>query len=258
MSNSNTSSEYKQLNSKFIVADNEYQRVIDARRVNKIVSNFNADLVNPLKVSHRDGKYYVFDGQHTLATLKAKNGGKDLMVDCKVYEGLTKVEEAKLFTEQNGISRTVKSTAKFRALQFMGDVDICEMVTLTAAAGFCVDFKDNPAGNHIVAVTKLFKMFKNLSGAEFTDALSIIREAWGGVKESVCTEMLGGMYLFYRTYKGRFKRDKLVERLAAVSPKVLVREGKAFSSGGDLRFARQILAVYNKNTSTGRLPDDLN
>lgn len=66
----NRNYEYKQVNSAFIVIDEDYQRELDQNRVKRIVANFNPDLVNPIKVSYRNGKYYVFDGQHTLAALK--------------------------------------------------------------------------------------------------------------------------------------------------------------------------------------------
>lgn len=257
MNNSTPTFTYCQLFSGALVIDPEYQRSLDMRRVRKIVAAFDENLVNLIKVNHRDGKYYVFDGQHTLAALKLRNGNADLMVNCKVYENLSREEEIRLFVSQNGCSRLVESIAKFRSLYAAGDVEVTEMVNLTAKSGFYVDFKKSAADKHVVAVTKLHMIFKKLSPAEYVDMLSILMSAWGGVKESVTTEMLGGMYLFYRTYKGRFYRPRLIETLSKSSPIVLVREGKAYMTGGDARFARQILTVYNKNTTSRRLPDDL-
>jgi hypothetical protein len=89
MDNYNTNYEYKQINSAFILSDPDYQRTLDVNRVKRIVANFNPNLVNPIKVSLRNGKYYVFDGQHTLAALKMKNNNQNLLVECKVYR-LTK------------------------------------------------------------------------------------------------------------------------------------------------------------------------
>ena len=114
----NRNYEYKQVNSAFIVIDEDYQRELDQNRVKRIVANFNPDLVNPIKVSYRNGKYYVFDGQHTLAALKMRNGGKDLMVECKIYRGLSEADEAILFSEQNGISRQVATNAKLKSVVY--------------------------------------------------------------------------------------------------------------------------------------------
>ena len=62
--------EFTRLPSIMLESDTSYQRPIDLKRVQRIVENFDARLVNPLKVSGRDGHYYVFDGAHTLAALK--------------------------------------------------------------------------------------------------------------------------------------------------------------------------------------------
>ena len=57
MNDYNTKFEYKQVNSKLILSDHDYQRTIDPRRVKRIVSAFDEKLVNPIKVSFRGNKY---------------------------------------------------------------------------------------------------------------------------------------------------------------------------------------------------------
>ena len=47
-----------------------YQRATDIKRVNEIAKNFDERIANEPKVSFRDGKYFVFDGQHTLLARK--------------------------------------------------------------------------------------------------------------------------------------------------------------------------------------------
>ena len=61
------------------------------------MAEFNGVIVNPPKVSYRDGRYIVIDGQHTIVGLKTLNGGNDLPILCRVYVGLTKEEEALVF-----------------------------------------------------------------------------------------------------------------------------------------------------------------
>lgn len=82
------------LNSSRLELDYSYQRPTEPERVRSIVSQFDPALVNLLKVSARDGHYYVFDGGHTLAALRTINGNKDFPVLCKIYYGLTYEEEA--------------------------------------------------------------------------------------------------------------------------------------------------------------------
>ena len=61
------------INSKMLeVPRGTYQRELNIHRVRKIVARFDPRLVNPPKVSYRNGHYYVFDGQHTVAVLRSR------------------------------------------------------------------------------------------------------------------------------------------------------------------------------------------
>ena len=59
--------EYKRMPAAWLETDFSYQRKIDAARVERIVNSFDPRLANEVKVSFRDGKFYVFDGAHTLS-----------------------------------------------------------------------------------------------------------------------------------------------------------------------------------------------
>lgn len=56
--------------SEIIAPREDYQRELKSERVKRIVSNFDERIANEPKVSYRDGKYYVFDGQHTIDARK--------------------------------------------------------------------------------------------------------------------------------------------------------------------------------------------
>ena len=86
------------------VPRNAYQRELNPNRVRKIATEFDEHIANDPKVSFRDGHYYVFDGQHTIAARKLRNGGKDLPIRCKVFYGLSELDEAILFAQQTGAS----------------------------------------------------------------------------------------------------------------------------------------------------------
>ena len=56
------------INSKFLeVPRSYYQRTLNANRVKRIAAEFDERIANAPKVSYRNGHYYVFDGQHTIA-----------------------------------------------------------------------------------------------------------------------------------------------------------------------------------------------
>lgn len=87
MTHSTPEYEYKQVNTRDIFVDPLYQRDLNNGKVGKIVREWNPYLVNAVKVSYREGKLWVFDGQHTIAAIKSKHNGRDCMVDCKVFYG---------------------------------------------------------------------------------------------------------------------------------------------------------------------------
>ncbi len=64
--------------SQIIAPREHYQREIKNERVKRIVKDFDERIANEPKVSYRDGKYFVFDGQHTIDARKVMNGGEDL------------------------------------------------------------------------------------------------------------------------------------------------------------------------------------
>lgn len=239
--------EYRTINSKSILSEPSYQRAVDFARVKKIVANFNPNLVNPVKVSARDGKYYVFDGQHTLRALVARNNGRDLMVNCKVYYDMKLEDEARLFAEQNGISRAVGSVQKLQSLYAAGDVDVTEFKETVEALGIRCNFKDRSGTKRsIVCHKKAFDIYMKYGKSHLTELLKLVLEVWGGDADSFRGEIINGVNLFITTYKGEYDRKTLVNRLQKISPAVIVRDGKAMVSGGDKRYARIVLRECNK------------
>lgn len=255
--NYTTETEIRSINSKMIISDPAYQRSIDHNRVKRIVSNFNQNLANPVKVSNRDGRYYVFDGQHTLSALKLKNGGNDLMVECKVYYGLSQKDEAKLFSEQNGISTSVESNARMKALLVAGDAEITDFYNSVKNCGIRMDFTKGAAKNKIVACNTVFKIFKKTSPNDFAAIMKIINDSWSGEAESFRKEIIEGISIFYMEYKDVVDRNRLIAVLSKVSPIVVIREGNIYKEGGSKRYAQQILNIYNKGMRSGKLPERL-
>lgn len=224
-----------------------YQRPVDMRRVKKMANLYNPNLVNPVKVSLRDGKYWCFDGNHTKHMLILRNGNKDLDVDCDVYRGLTYEEEAELFSLQTGLSRAVGSNKKLKALYEAKDVDVTEFVDCVRNAGLRVDFDKRTGGNgNIVACSALFKIFKKTNASDFNAILVIIRDAWNMDDQSLRKEILNGVYIFYTTYKPDINTDLAIDHFSKISPTVIIREGKASQTSGDTKYAVQLLKAYNK------------
>ena len=100
-----------------------YQRKIQKKKVDRIVAEFNERIANEPKLSYRDGMYYVFDSQHTIAARKQLNNGKDLNIVCKVFYDLTEEEEALLFAAQTGVSSKPTPGVTLRAKKIGNDTE---------------------------------------------------------------------------------------------------------------------------------------
>lgn len=248
--------EYKDINTKLLFVDQLYQREVDKARVAQMNKQYRAELVNAIKVSYRDGKFWIFDGQHTAELLKLRNRGRDLPVECKVFYGLTWLDECELFLLQNGVSRSVSMSDRFKARFNRGDKDVVAMVNIAEKLGIRVDFTKSKGDNRICALTTLNRVYNSLGDDDYAEMLSIIKDAWGGDAVSYSAEILKGMFIFYSTYKGQYNKKRLLTQLGRVSPSVIIREGKASTAPGFSKYARQILNAYNYQTKN-KLPDVL-
>lgn len=242
--------EYRWISSSKILVSPVYQRRFKQSKVDDIVNHFDRRKVNPPKVSFRDGKFYVFDGQHTIAALKVINGGKDLMVFCRVYYGLTEIDEAELFTAQNGEATPVLAYEKLRSEFNTGKPEVTDMVRACESVGMTVDFINrNKAAYHIQAVKTIYDIYNKLGRGGLISVLLIIKDAWAGIPDSLTREIISGVALFCSTYSGQYQRKRLVDKLKRVDPVSIAREARSITSRGAVGTARVILRIYNTNAS---------
>lgn len=260
----NVTHEYKNINTKELLVDDMYQRDLDPKRVSRIVKKFDPCLANAIKVSYRDGKYWIFDGNHTkhaMKTVYAK--GRDLAVECKVFYGLSRVDEMELFLAQNGESSPVRKAAKLKALFRFGDEDVVDMVRDTEKAGVRLDFTTAQAVNKITAYSTIQRVYMRFKAhnqrKEYIDMLTVLHNAWDGIPASFMAEVIRGASKFFEVYAGTFKLKDLENSLSRISPVQIIREGKALSTGTttDETYARIILRTYNTGRRSNRLEDRL-
>ena len=129
------------LHSKMLIYPRElYQRGVQRKRVEMIAADFNEYVANEPKVSFRNGKYYVVDGQHTIEGRILRNGGKDLPILCKVYTGLTMEQEALFFAEQNGHAAPLTAGIKLRAKVVGGDAPSKAFLAATNRVGLAFNY----------------------------------------------------------------------------------------------------------------------
>lgn len=235
---------------------NTYQRELSTERVHRIAKAFDERIANEPKVSFRDGHYYVFDGQHTVAARVERNGGDPLPILCKVYYGLTEQQEAALFAEQFGVSAKLSAGIKLRALVFAKDPVACSFVADTGKAGAKVDYDQRRARYRIACVSTAFTEYQRIGPEKYREAISILLEAWDGDPDSLRSEAVSAMCRFVDIYDGEYDRKRLVRRCRRTDPLAIYRKGQAMGNSlpGNKKYLYQVLDIYNGSGKTDTLP----
>ncbi len=243
------------LNSSKLVVPESYQRRLNGSRVARIVASFDERIANEPKVSFRDGKYYIFDGQHTVAARKKMNSGNDLMILCKVYRDMTEEEESLLFAYQTGESAALTPSAKLRANLNGNDADALAFVEATEKAGLNIGFERADGNGRITCINTAFAEFRRVGAEVYTEALTVMLKAWSGTPESLRAELIQGVVKFVELYHDIYNRNRLIKRLSEINPTALYLGGKGDKTfRGKKKYVNLIYRIYNGSSKKGALP----
>lgn len=247
------------INTRDILVDEKGQRDVNRRKTQfaKIMREFDQNLVQPISVAQIDGRFWCFDGQMTMKVLKAKNGGRDLNVKCRVYRGMTKLDAAMMFTKQRGITSNVTPAEKIRVLVNYGDESAVDFLRTTEWNGLEISWNGSSSRNAVVAVSSLWDEYVAFNDSDmYGSFIRVIRGAWDGDPAGAQSKILKGVGLFMRTYKGQFREDILIQKLKLTTPDEIIRNAKSDRSQGARKYAVQVLLLYNtKQRVEKRLPN---
>ena len=224
----------------------DYQKELNVPRVQKIVEKFDINRMRPIDVSYRDGKYFVFDGQHR-ANAYFFMGYTE--IPAIVHYGLTYEDEAYLFARQQEQVGTVGVNHKWNALTEAKDPEVMEITRLCRSWGFTVLAKNN-RGNNIKCVKTLQNLYKDktIGPRKLGTILMCLRDAWDYMDHSTDVAIIGGIAKLAKTYPDQFDFNRLTKVLSDTTPKVILREKEDKHHGvrGEARRAAyQIADLYN-------------
>ncbi len=244
------------LNSQQLIIPKDYQRRLRPNRVDAIVSDFDERIANEPKVSCRNGRYYVFDGQHTIDARVAKNGGRPLPIRCKVYYGMTESDEALLFAKQTGASARLTPGEKIRANIFGGEEVEMWFLRVNESLGLTLDYDQKPGYKRIACIKTAFEEFQTIGEDKYKEALSLLLAAWNGDPDSLRAANIRGMCRFVALYHGEYNHKRMVMQLRKVDPLTIYREGRAIGSSltGYKKYLYQVYRIYNGNSKKYALP----
>ena len=225
-----------------------YQRILDSKKVERIAANFDERIANEPKVSYRDGSYYVFDGQHTVAARKRLNGGKDLYVLCKVYEDMTEEDEALLFAHQTGVSSKPTPGATLRARNIGNDKESLDFIEANLAIGVSPSYTLIKGTYRLRCINAAKNQYLRIGKVLYQEALSILVESWKDNTKALHGSLVETMCTFVKTYMGEYNREWLIRKLSYTNPYDIVIKARSLDvDGGQKSALHHILSIYNYN-----------
>lgn len=239
------------------------QRQLVPSHVARIAADFDPSLVGVIYVSKRKDGYYIVDGQHRVAAMRAAGYDKTALVEAIVFQEIDRAAEAVRF---NGLNTTkqVQAIDRFRVRVTAGDPVAVAIDGILSNAGLRVS--GNPSPGAFAAVLAAEKVYTGavVKSAEptpwaFEETIKTLREAWGVERDAYGASIIEGLGAFLIRYKDA-DRQKLARCLAKLDGGALrlIHRSKIRRevSGGTLwrSVAMTIVDVYNSGRRTTALP----
>jgi len=227
---------------KNLVSNQEYQRNLSIKHVQRTAAHFDVNQINPVKVSRRNGENYVFNGQHTIEIVSLVSGNPNTPVWCMVYENLDYVEEADIFANQLKFTKPLSPYEIFVANVEAGNDKQLIIKDLVNSYDLLIEGKPGP-GN-ICAVSTLEKIYDHYGYHILNQTIGLITATWEGEAKSYSANMLLGIARLLYAYGTEIKEDYFKEKLSQTSIREISRTAKD-RRAGSLGYSETILNLYN-------------
>ena len=239
---------------KDLITDQDYQRALSERHVKQLTDNFDLLQIRPIRVSRRDGKNYVMDGQHTIATIYTASGSAETPVWCMIYEQLEYQREANIFANQQKYVKNLTAYEIFVANIEAGSDKHLMIKDIVESHG--LEISTMSKQNGICAVGALEYIYDNYDIEIFNRTLRLLIGTWEGSSLSLGAGMLKGMAKLLNAVGDEIIDSVFIERLGHSSEREIIRSARE-RRGGQMGFAEAILLVYNKKSHTTPSLDQL-
>ncbi len=230
-----------------LVSNQNYQRKLSRRYIEKTAADFDLRQSNPIKVSRRDGKNYVMNGQHTVEIIAAISGSRETPVWCMVYDDMDYKEEAYIFAEQQ---RYTKRLSQFEI--FMANIEADSdkhIIIKSIVEQRGLRLANARVGGGICAVSALREIYDKGGYDGLDRTIKLIVKTWEGESNSLTSNMLRGVFLIVGTFSESLRDELFADRVGSVSAREIARTDKE-RGGGAVGYAETMLLIYNKKTKS--------
>jgi hypothetical protein len=199
------------------------QRDLSQARVDRLAACFDLEQLGTPVVSHRDGYFFVIDGQHRIEALKLIGYGGQ-QVQCWTYHGLAEADEAAMFLKLND-TLTVGAYPKFKVAVQAGHPEESDIDRIVRAQGLRISLERS--GGAVAAVHTLRRVYRRGGPACLARTLRIIRDACGD--PGLDAVVIDGISLLCHRYDGQLDDGQVTAALAHAAGGVNGLLGKAES-----------------------------
>lgn len=234
---------FEQIPIKNLVSNQEYQRNLSIKHVQKAAANFDPYQINPVKVSRRDGINYVFNGQHTIEIIALVSGSRETPVWCMIYDDLEYEHEADIFANQMKFTKPLLPYEIFMANIEAGSDKHLIIKDLVESYDLSITPSSTLGG--ICAVSALEKIHDKYGFHTLDRVLRLCIGTWEGTPHSLSANMMNGVARLINAYGDDLKDDTFKEKVGRCSVKEISRNAKE-RRPGSLGFAEALLLAYNK------------
>jgi hypothetical protein len=248
------------------VGDLEVDRTIqrsflDTRKVDRFVANYNPSALGSGTVSRRNAvTNIVLDGMHRVEVIRRVTNGTGTFL-VRVFEGLTRQEEAQLFLDLNAGNQP-NLLDRFKARIIAGDEVAKQVDDIIHAFGW--KFGNNSNDGLVACVGAVEKIYRTGVKAEFEPDLlqstfMVVTHAWGMKSETTVAPILEAVSAVILEYGSSLDLDRLTQRLKAYGggPYALAEDGKSLAKSLRARtsmgIATRIVDHYNVGMKTRKI-----
>ena len=236
---------FEQIPIKNLVSDQNYQRNLSLRHVEKAATNFDLYQINPVKVSRRNGINYVFNGQHTIEIVALVSGSRETPVWCMIYDDLNYTQEADIFANQMKYVKPLLPYEIFMANIEAGSEKELIIKDLVESYHLSITSSSHPGG--ICAVSTLVNIYDKYGFHTLDRVLRLCVATWEGAPMSFSSNMLNAVARLDNAFGDKMNDTTFKEKVGRVSVREIGRQARE-RRGGSLGFAEAILIASNKKS----------
>lgn len=229
------------------------QREFRQAHADRIAADLDLNNIGFPILNHRDGIFWVLDGQHRVAALKQFGFGDKDAIECEVFDGLTDAEMADIFLGRDA-RKPIPIYDKFHVACTAGHRRERDIQRTVESNGQKIT--RNQKGGGVSAVGALGKVYDRSGDTVLGQVVRAINLGFAGESAAFDAAIIEGLGLVFNRYNGRTNERDLGARLSDLrnGSRELLRKAEAIRlrTGNQKKqcIAAAVVDIYNK----GRAP----